>query len=126
MQNSRLRFRKGDIVAIVAVALLAVLVLLPFLMPDDSPAACAEIYQDGKRVRTVSLAEDQEFTVTGKYTNTICVRDGKIAIIHSDCPGGDCVSCGWLESPGRSLVCLPNGLEIRVVGESGDVDFVVG
>lgn len=126
MPSIRTRFQKGDIAAIAAVAVLAVLVLLPFLRQDPAPAAYAEIYQDGQRIRTVSLAEDQQFTVTGKYTNTIAVDDGRIAIIHSDCPGGDCVSCGWLSSSGRSLVCLPNALEIRVVSEPGDVDFVVG
>ena len=69
---------------------------------------------------------EQEFTVTGDYTNTITVRDGKIAVTASDCPGHDCVSCGWVEHGGKSIVCLPNGLEIRVLADRGDVDFVVG
>ena len=121
----RLRFQKGDVAAIAGIALLAVLVFVLFLPKGNSPAACAEIYQNGKLVKTVPLAEDQEFTVTGAYTNTVTVRDGKIAVTQSDCPGEDCVRCGWISGTGRSIVCLPNGLELRVVGNT-DVDFVVG
>ena len=122
----RLQFRKGDLIAITLVVLVAVTVLLLFLPKKGSSAAYAEIYRDGKLVTTVSLNEDREFTLTGKYTNTVTVCDGKIAVTKSDCPGEDCVSCGWMGSAGRSIVCLPNGLEIRVVAGDGDVDFVVG
>lgn len=126
MDHRKLRFRKGDMAAIAAVLVLAVLVLLPFVYGKDAPGAYAEVYRDGELICKVSLAEDQEFMVTGKYSNTIAVQDGKIAIIQSDCPGEDCVHSGWLGSSARSLVCLPNGVEIRVVAESDDVDFVVG
>lgn len=122
----RLRFQKGDMIAIAGVLLLAAMVFMLFLPKKSDAAAYAEIYQDGKLIKTVSLTQEQEFTITGKYSNTITVRDGKIAVTRSDCPGEDCVSCGWLKSTGRSVVCLPNGLEIRVVAETGDVDFAVG
>ena len=120
-----LHFRKWDIAMIAAVLLLAVFVLLLFL-PKAENGAYAEVYQDGKLLFTVSLEEDQEFLFTNHYSNTIRVQDGAIAIVASTCPGEDCVACGWIHSSGRSIVCLPNGLEIRVVGKNGDVDFVVG
>lgn len=126
MTSTRLHFQKGDLLAVAGVVLLAVLVFLLFLPRGDSPAVCAEIYQDGNLIKTVLLSEDQQFTVTGKCSNVIAVRDGKIAVIRSDCPGEDCVGCGWLSGAGRSIVCLPNGLEIRVVEENSNVDFVVG
>lgn len=126
MTGIRFHFQKGDMLAITSVVLLAVLVFLLFLPKGDEPAARAEIYLDGKRIKTVSLTEDHEFTVTGKYNNVIAVRDGKIAVIRSDCPGEDCVGCGWLGDTGRSIVCLPNAMEIRVVAENSNVDFVVG
>ena len=122
----RLRFEKWDIAVIVGILLTALAVFAAFLPQRGASAAYAEIYQDGKLLQTVSLSEDQEFTVTGKCTNTVTVRDGKIAVTASDCAGNDCVSCGWLEHAGQSIVCLPNGLEIRVLADSSDVDFVVG
>lgn len=122
----KLRFQKWDMVAIFGVALLAVLVFLLFLPKSHGADSYAQIYLEGKLVKTVSLAQEQTFSVTGAYSNTISVRDGKIAVIASNCPGEDCVHCGWVEKPGRSIVCLPNGLEIRIVAENSDVDFVVG
>lgn len=108
-----------------AIVVLALLVFLCFL-PDGDTAAVAQIYQNGERVKTVSLAQSQEFILTGAYSNTVIVRDGKIAVTASDCPGEDCVHSGWIGSAGRSIVCLPNGVEIRIVANNSDVDFVVG
>ena len=126
MSRERLRFQKGDLVAVGLVILLAVTVGLCFL-PRRTEADCvAQIYQNGELVKAVSLEEDQQFTLTGSYTNTVTVADGKIAITASDCPGGDCVHSGFSGSVGRSIVCLPNGVEIRVVAGEADVDFVVG
>lgn len=122
----RLAFQKGDIFAIVAVILLAILMFVLFLPGESRGAVYAEIYRDGELLQTVPLDQDQEFVLAGTYNNTVTVRDGQIAVTESDCPGMDCVSCGWIGSSGRSIVCLPNGIEIRVVSESGDVDFVVG
>lgn len=122
----RLQFQKRDLIAIAGVALVAVLVFVLYLPKGNAPAAYAQVYKDGKLLQTVALSVNQEFTMTGKYTNTITICDGKIAVTQSDCPGEDCVSCGWQSGAGRSIVCLPNGLEIRVVTGSSDVDFVVG
>ena len=116
-------FGKWDMLAVAGVLLLAAVVFVLFLPKGE--AAYAQIYQDGKLIKTVLLSEDQSITVQGRYRNTVTVRDGKIAVTASDCPGEDCVHCGWLDSAGRSVVCLPNGLEIRVV-TGGEVDFVVG
>ncbi len=116
-------FGKWDILAVAGVLLLAAVMFVLFLPKEN--AACAQIYQDGRLIKTVLLSEDQSFAVEGRYCNTVTVRDGKIAVTASDCPGEDCVSCGWLDSAGRSIICLPNALEIRVIADTG-VDFVVG
>lgn len=126
MQPNRLNFQKGDVAAIVLVALLAAGVFLAFLPKRSQEAAQAEIYLNSERIETIQLSQNRVFTITGQYSNTITVEDGRIAITASDCPGGDCVHSGWVSSSGRSIVCLPNGLEIRVVAKTDDVDFVVG
>ncbi len=121
-----LQFQKGDYAAIGLVLLLAVAVLLLFLPGQSAEAAVVEIYQDGKLVKTIPLSAEESCTVTGDYTNVITVSSGRVSITRSDCPGMDCVHSGSIASTGRSLVCLPNKVEVRVVGTSGDVDFVVG
>ena len=121
-----LRFRKGDVLAIVLVAVIAVVVAVCFLPKSQTGPVQAQIYQEGVLLKTLPLDTDTSFEVTGKYTNTITVENGKIAITASDCPGEDCVHSGAIHSSGRSLVCLPNEVEVRVVNSQSDVDFVVG
>ena len=86
----------------------------------------AVIYKDGKIEASLPLYEDAEITVTNYYTNKIIVKDGKVSILTSDCPGADCVHSGWIKESGRSIVCLPNRVEIRIEGErNSEVDFIV-
>ena len=121
----RLKFQKGDIFAMVLVLALALAVGLLFL-PKSAEGASVEVYHNGELVKRIPLSAQEEFTLTADYINTIRVWEGQVSIIYSDCPGMDCVHSGAISSPGRSLVCLPNGVEVRIVGKSGDVDFVVG
>ena len=125
-ERDPLGFRKGDWLAIALVTALAAAVLLCFLPGGNEPAAQAEIYLDGELYRTVTLTENAVYQVTDTYSNEITVKDGAIAFTASDCPGQDCVHSGSIHSTGRSLVCLPNKVEIRVVTGESDVDFVVG
>ena len=119
-------FKMGDLLAVAAVLVLAAVCFLAFLPRDAEEAACAQIYQNGTLLMTVALDRPCQFPVEGDYCNTVTVKDGTIAITASDCPGQDCVHSGAIHSPGRSLVCLPNALEIRVVSGQADMDFVVG
>ena len=125
IQVERLRFRKGDWVAIAGVIVLAVAVFLCFLPGRAEPSGQADIFLNGEKIRTVDLLKDQTFVISERYNNEIQVKDGTICISDSDCPGRDCVHSGSISTRGRSLVCLPNGLEIRITSAEADVDFVV-
>ena len=121
----RLGFQKGDLLAVALVLLLAAAVLLAFFPGGRGGGTTAEIYRDGELIRVVELSVDQEFTLSGEFQTTVTVSGGRIAVTASGCPGADCVHTGWIGSPGRSIVCLPGRLEIRIPGQA-DVDFVVG
>ena len=125
-KQTYLRFRKGDALAIALVVVLAVFVAVCFIPKNSSDPVQAEIYQDGELVTILPLGEDTTLQISGKYTNMIAVADGKIAITASDCPGEDCVHSGAIHTSGRSIVCLPNAVEVRVTAQTSDVDFVVG
>ncbi len=119
-----LSFRKGDLIAVALVVILAILVAVAFL-PRESADNAVTVYLDGARIGAYSLKEDAVLPVSGAYHNTVVIKDGKVAVTESDCPGEDCVHSGWISKPGRSIVCLPNRLEVRIEGQP-DVDFVVG
>ena len=105
---------------------MAVAVAVCYLPKSGSETVLAEIYQDGSLIKTLSLETDAAIEIVGKYTNIVTVKHGTIAITASDCPGEDCVHSGAIHSAGRSIVCLPNAVEVRVVSQTSDVDFVVG
>ena len=125
-KNAFFSFRKGDFFAIGVVVLLAISVALAFLPGDANTGESAvQIYHEGRLIRELPLGTDGEVEIVGDYHNLVQLKDGRAAIVRSDCPGGDCGSSGWIASPGRSIACLPNRVEIRITGVS-DVDFVVG
>lgn len=120
-----LKFQKGDILAVALVVALALTVALLFI-PKTAEGAEVEIYHNGTLVKTMSLSREESYTLEGAYTNVITVRDRKVSVTFSDCPGEDCVHSAPIGATGRSIVCLPNGVEVRIVGKRDDVDFVVG
>ena len=109
---------------IAAMLALAIAFSIPLLFPGP-PARQAEIWSQGVLVKTVELNQDQEFpVVTDTGSNTVTVRDGKIAVTQATCPDHYCMHRGFCHS-GADIVCLPNKLVIVFVGET-EVDMVVG
>ena len=122
----KLSFRKGDCIAIAGVIILGILVAGFFGTQNDaSKTEVVQIYQNNQLIKECSLHAEERISVEGIYHNVIKISDGKVAIVESDCPGEDCVHSGWISRMGRSIVCLPNRVEVRVVGTSDDVDFIV-
>ena len=99
---------------------------IPLLLPSGGEdAALAQITSRGEIVATVELALDREFTVaSGDDYNIITVKDGKIAVTEATCPDHYCMKRGFCSS-GTEIVCLPNRLVIRFLGQQ-EVDAAVG
>ena len=124
--QQQLCFRKGDLLAVAIVLMLALAIAISFLPNADAQGVQAQVYQGGQLLHTLNLEQDQTVTVRGRYTNIVTVENGAVSFTASDCPGEDCVHSGSIHASGRSLVCLPNGVEVRIVNRQSDVDFVVG
>ena len=123
--KQRLAFQKGDLLAIALVILLAIATTAVFTLSGNNHGSLiVQIRQDGHLMKELSLETDAVFQIEGEYTCIVTVSGEKVAITESDCPGRDCVHSGWISKAGRSIVCLPNRLEVRISGTS-DVDFVV-
>lgn len=113
-------------ILLLSVLLILCLGLSIYLMLPGGEATHAEITTGGKLIKTVDLRIDQEFTVTTENggTNTVTVRDGKIAVTEANCPDHYCMDRGFCSS-GTQIVCLPNRLVITFVGDQ-TIDAVVG
>ena len=96
-----------------------------FLTPGEA-STHAEITSQGQVVKTVDLRIDQEFTIengNGGY-NVVSVVDGKIGVSDATCPDHYCMKRGFCNS-GTEIVCLPNRMTIRFLGQQ-EIDAVVG
>lgn len=126
MNEKTFSFRKGDFIAIGAVAVCALLLL--FFLPGkllSSEGGSAQIYLDQQLLTELPLTAEESFTVRGDYTNVITVQNGSVSVTESDCPGKDCVHSGSIHSQGNVIVCLPNRMEVRVTAES-EIDMTAG
>lgn len=124
-KKSFFSFRRGDFFAIALVLALALAVGCAYLPGGDGHTnGVAQVFLDAGLVKELPLDVDASFELTGEYRNLIVVRDGRVSIEESSCPGGDCMHSAGISRPGRSIVCLPNRVEIRITGQS-DVDFVL-
>jgi len=96
-----------------------------FLAPGEASTR-AEITSGGQVIKTIDLRIDQEFTVdssSGGY-NVVTVKDGKIGVSAATCPDHYCMKRGYCNS-GTEIVCLPNRMTIRFLGEQ-EIDAIVG
>lgn len=124
-KHMKQEFCKYDFWAIGIVAAIAILVSVIFWTSVGAEeGSMLSVYQEGALIKEFSLDSDVEFVIEGDYKNVITIKNGKAAITESDCPGTDCVHSGWIHEAGRSIVCLPNRVELRIEGTS-EVDFVV-
>ena len=125
---------------------------IPLLLPGQD-AAFAQIISDGQVMHTVDLKTDRQIHIStansGRNTITVAggilegakvdidsvengtlsgsditVAGGKIGVTEANCPDHYCMDRGMC-SGGTQIVCLPNRLIIRFVGEQA-VDSVAG
>jgi len=121
-------------------ALVLLLVLVSHLTPRTTSSK-ALIYADRTLLVTIDLAHDT--TRLGK-PNIITVHPdsiydgryiivetdyGRIRVLEANCPDKWCIRQGWITTGSGPIVCLPQRIVIRVVGDSDsdfELDAVVG
>ena len=84
----------------------------------------AYVYQDNRLLGAYQLDRDQVVVIGDKARPDmkIEIKDGRIRVAESDCPKGVCKHVGWVRTPGRSIVCVPNKVLIELRGERRGYD----
>ncbi|MDD3839033.1 MAG: NusG domain II-containing protein [Clostridia bacterium] len=122
--------KKGDIIALIliAVAIISAFLITNLLNKEKSPDF-VEITVDGKLYDKLDLRQqDLKKTIKiqqddGKI-NIIEIETGRARVKEANCPDEVCVNTGWIDSPGETVVCLPNKVVIKIIGESEDIDGI--
>ncbi len=77
---------------------------------------------DGKEVASFPLDEDTVYNIGGYHggENILEVKDGKAHLTDASCPDKLCVSMGYINKSGQSIICLPNKVVIEIKGNTKD------
>jgi hypothetical protein len=80
----------------------------------------ARISRAGKLLGVYPLDRDARVDVGDAMT--VEIHAGRVRVAESNCPKGICKHSGWVGTPGRSIICVPNKVVIELVGAGGGYD----
>ena len=84
--------------------------------------AAVEVRIDGELVATLPLSENTELDVAGRCI--LRIENGEAWVTLATCRNKICIKHRPIKSAGEAIVCLPNGVTIKVIGDGG-ADFVI-
>lgn len=113
-------FKIGDLIVLAVFIIAAALAIYFMTKPTGSEVY---IYKDGKLLEAVSLSVEK--TVKIDEHITVKISGGAAFVLKSDCKGQDCVKAGKISKVGEMIVCLPNKVVIKIIGD-GEVDYITG
>lgn len=120
--------KKGDIIIIVIVAVVATFLAYSSSFGQKSGFNEIQIVQDGKIVERYAANNSFNKIVNiteGKFSNTIEIKDGQIKIINANCPDQLCVHSRAISKDGEMIVCLPHKLYVKIVSsDQGNIDII--
>lgn len=117
------KFKAGDVILISVFLIIGI--VSPFLILGKSDNVTAQIIKDKKVIYSIKLNELDKpvaFEVEDKYINYITAEKGRIHFLSSNCPDEVCVHKGWISRSGQTAVCLPNGVIVKIIGQSKNSD----
>ncbi len=109
-----------DIIVIVALAILAIVLSVTGAF-DGKKGNVLLLTVDGKATE-YRLDENREIFVKGL---TVEIKDGCAYVKESDCDDKVCVHQGKISRVNESIVCLPQGISLKISGKS-DFDASTG
>ena len=101
--------RKGDIVIIAAVLVLAV--FSAAFAFSRGGGETVTVKADNETVYTGSLYYDRTVKLAG---NTVVIENGSVYVSDADCKNQICVNHSPITKKGGSIICLPNKVIVEI------------
>lgn len=108
--------KKADIVIAVAVIVLSI---FGYFMTGAALAGehkTVVIESEGEIFAEYPMTEYKKIDVKGH--NTVEITPDYVRVVYADCPEQTDIKQGKISSPGSIIVCLPNKMTVRIVGEA--------
>lgn len=116
---------RGDRIVVAVVALLAA-VSWPATMLLASGRGDVAVVTAPAGASEIALSPDRTVDVQGvQGVVRLEISGGSVRVTDVSCPDRLCVAQGRVSSKGAALVCVPNGVTIRVGGGDDALDAVV-
>lgn len=114
-----------DIVLVILLVVLAGGMYIGNQIMNRKPAVIVEVSVDGVVVEELDLSKDTEFVVKGYQggTNTLVIENGQVYITDATCPDKVCIDQGKINRSGEMIVCLPNLMIAKIVGEEEQLNY---
>lgn len=111
--------KKNDIILVTILLILAIVSYNVIKYINNENGAQIQVVIDGEVSETFPLDEDITYKIIISSTdyNLLIIKDGAASIIEATCPDELCVKQKEITKNGESIICLPNEIVIRVVGD---------
>jgi hypothetical protein len=113
---------RGDLLLVFLLLMVAGLLFIRGRYGEIEGRAVLLISDEG--TRSFSLDEKRSVGVEGPLGITwVEIRPGMARVMNSPCKGKVCMKGGWVKREGEVIVCIPNHVEVRILGGT-DLDAV--
>ncbi len=118
MKTLKKNINKWDMILVTALLAIAAISFIGFRIIHPAPAVIVEISSFGQVVETVDISRDGTYEISNALggSNTITVKDGQVSCTEASCPDKICIHQGHISQNGEMIVCLPNQMIAKVVG----------
>lgn len=119
MNKDSKKTTKRDLLLIAGILVLAGVLYLGNRILNQKPAQMVEVTVNGAVVETLDLSKDADVVINGANggTNRLVISQGTVSIQEATCPDKVCIHQGKISRTGELIVCLPNQMIAKIVGE---------
>ncbi len=79
---------------------------------------------NGETYAEVALSGSKKVEIPVDGFLTVVIEDGEVYVTDSTCPDGLCEKSGAISKSGESIVCLPNGVVVKITSDEPEYDFI--
>lgn len=117
---------KNDVKLIISTILIIILLYLVLNLFTMNKATHALVYYDNELIKTIDLNINKNYNVKGYNGEVLIeVKDNKIRVEKETSPLHICSIQGFVDKSNQVLVCLPNKIVIKIIGNDKKIDTIV-
>ena len=108
---------KADILLVISMITLGLLSFLGLNLLRQ-PGSVVQVLVHDHQYQQYPLQQEQRVLINSQQGSLeIQIANGKVWVFRSSCPTKTCMTMGKISRVGQVIVCIPNGILIRIAGK---------